>query len=233
MARNAPRGKPGRRGPQREPYDRVLIACVGERTEAQYFQELRDVWGISTANVVIVPSGLDPMGLVKLAKKKRREERRNGEDYDRIYCVFDHDDQAHFESASQAAEKAGFRLARSWPCFEFWFLLHFEYTRQPFGRSGGKSKCDNCISALKLHLPGYTKQGKGRFRELEGRLDDAMTRADQALTDAQSTKEHNPSTEVHELVRYLKSIKKAFSSREMSLNEGGVQGSSAGRFPGG
>ncbi|MCY4344019.1 MAG: RloB family protein [Gammaproteobacteria bacterium] len=207
MVRKASRGKLVRRGPQRESYDRVLIACVGERTETQYFQELRDAWGISTANVVIVPSNLDPMGLVKLARKKRREERKNGEDYDRVYCVFDHDDQAHFESASQAAEADEFRLARSWPCFEFWFLLHFEYTRQPFGRSGGKSKCDNCISALKRHLPGYAKHGKDRFRELEERLGDAMNRADRALTDAQSTEECNPSTEVHELVRYLKSIK--------------------------
>lgn len=207
MARKAPRAKLGRRGPQRKPYDRVLIACVGERTEPLYFRELAKAHGLSTANVVVVPSHLDPMGVVKLAKEKKREERSKGDDYDRVYCVFDHDDQKHFESASQAAEKAGFHLARSWPCFEFWFLLHFEYTRQPFERGGGRSKCDNCISALKRHLPGYTKQAKGRFRELEGRLDDAMTRADLALTDAQSTKEHNPSTEVHELVRYLKSIK--------------------------
>ena len=207
MARKAPRGKLERRRPQREPYDRVLIACVGERTEPLYFRELAKANGLSTANVAVVPSHLDPMGVVKLAKEKRREERRKGDDYDRIYCVFDHDDQKHFESASQAAEKARFHLARSWPCFEFWFLLHFEYTRQPFQRSEGKSKCNNCISALKRYLPSYTKQGKGKFQELEERLDDAMNHADRALRDAQSTKAHNPSTEVHELVRYLRAIK--------------------------
>ena len=207
MARKAPRGNLRRQRPQREPYDRVLIACVGERTETQYFQELRDAWGISTANVVIVPSHLDPMGLVKLAKQRKQRERRIGEDYDRIYCVFDHDDQERFEPASQVAENAGFHLARSWPCFEFWFLLHFEYTRRPFERSGGRSKCDNCISALKRHLPGYAKQGKGKFLELEERLNEATNRADQALADAKRTEERNPCTEVHELVRYLQTIK--------------------------
>ena len=209
MARKAPRGKleRRRRQPQREPYERVLIACVGERTETQYFQELRDAWAISTANVVIVPSHLDPMGLVRWAKELKQQERRNGEDYDRVYCVFDHDDQEHFESASLAAEEAKFHLARSWPCFEYWFLLHFETTRQPFGRSEGRSKCDNCVAALKRHLPNYAKQGRGKFLELRQRLDDAMNRADQALRDARSTAEYNPCTEVHELVRYLRAIK--------------------------
>ena len=207
MARRAPRAKLKRPGPQREPYDRVLIACVGECTEPLYFRELARAYGLSTANVIVEGSHLDPIGLVKLAKKMKRKEQGAGDKYDRVYCVFDHDDQPHFEPASQAARDAGIHLARSWPCFEFWFLLHFEYTRQPFQPREGKSKCDNCISALKRHLPGYAKQEQGRFRELEARLDDAMNRADRALGDARSTQEHNPSTEVHELVRYLRSIK--------------------------
>ena len=207
MARKGRRGKLRRQGPKREPYDRVLIACVGERTEPQYFRDLVDFHGLNTANVVIVPSHLDPRGLVNKAKKLKQREKKNGEDYDRIYCVFDHDDQAHFELASQAASKAGFYLARSWPCFEFWFLLHFEYTRQPFERSGGRSKCDNCVSALKRHLPDYAKQSQGKYRELRGRLEGAMNSAAQALADAQRTEERNPCTEVHELVLYLETIK--------------------------
>ncbi len=207
MARKAPRGKLERRKPRRESYDRVLIACVGERTEPQYFLDLADFYSLNTANVVVSPSHLDPRGLVNRARELKQREKKNGEDYDRVYCVFDHDDQAHFESASQAASKAGFHLARSWPCFEFWFLLHFEYTRQPFERSGGRSKCDNCISALRRHLPDYTKQGRGKFRALQDRLEEAMNHAEQAWADAQNTEEHNPSTEVHELVRYLRGIK--------------------------
>ena len=207
MARRAARGQLRRRRPKREPYDRVLIACVGGRTEPQYFQELANVHGLSTANVVVVPSHLDPMGLFKLAKKLKRQEQKIGEDCDRVFCVFDHDDQENFDSASQAVKEAGFRLTRSWPCFGFWFLLHFEYTRRPFERTEGRSKCDNCISALKRHLPHYAKQEPGKFRELEERLEGAIHRAAQALTDARKTEEHNPCTEVHELVRYLQTIK--------------------------
>ena len=42
------------------------------------------------------------------------------------------DEHAHFPTASHEAQAGGLRLARSWPCFEFWLLLHFTYHRRPY-----------------------------------------------------------------------------------------------------
>ena len=207
MLHRKPRSSPGRRGAKRKPYDRVLIVCEGTRTEPLYLRELADHYRLGTANIVIVGSGADPHTVVREAKQLRQRERRQGERYDTVYCVFDHDEHAAFDSASKDATANGLKLARSWPCFEFWLLLHFGYSRSPYTREGGRSPCDNCIRDLVVHLPGYEKATPGLFRRLEDRLMDAKRNAKRSIDDVNATGERNPSTEVHELVGYLQSIK--------------------------
>jgi len=56
-------------------------------------------------------------------------------------------------------------------------------------------------------LPRYAKAARGVFFELEDRLEEAKARAARALEDARATGAFNPSTEVHELVDYLQSLK--------------------------
>ena len=45
------------------------------------------------------------------------------------------------------------------------------------------------------------------FRRLENRLENAKRNAKRTIDDVNATGERNPSTEVHELVGYLQSIK--------------------------
>ena len=52
MAGRRPRQQLARRGPRREPYDRVLIVCEGECTEPLYFQDLTAHYRLSTANML-------------------------------------------------------------------------------------------------------------------------------------------------------------------------------------
>ena len=207
MPRRKPRNRPGRRGAKRESYDRVLIVCEGTRTEPLYFRELADHYRLGTANIVVVGSGADPHTVVREAKQLRQQEKQQGEQYDTVYCVFDHDEHAVFDVASNDAATSGLKLARSWPCFEFWLLLHFGYSRSTYTREGGRSPCDNCIRDLRRHLPEYEKAARGMFQSLEGLLEDAKRNAKQAIADVNETDERNPSTEVHELVGYLQSIK--------------------------
>ena len=57
-----------RRGPQREPYDLVLIVCEGAKTEPYYFEGLKRVWRLSNANVHVRSAGAsDPPNLVAYA----------------------------------------------------------------------------------------------------------------------------------------------------------------------
>nr|VFJ50570.1 MAG: RloB-like protein [Candidatus Kentron sp. DK] len=193
-------------------YEYVLIVCEGEKTEPDYFTELRKGYRLSAINIMIVTAdGSDPMSVVRTARRvqqKRKQQRKRP--YDRVYCVFDRDEHAHFEDASRQLEnlrKQRFYPIRSWPCFEFWLLLHFTYTRRPFERDGRQTAARNCESALRREMPHYRKGATGVFMELLPRLEAARERAARAREDAKATLENNPSTEVHELVDYLRRLR--------------------------
>ena len=202
-----PRNAVARKGPMREPYDRVLIVCEGAKTEPNYFSELADHYKLSSANIEIVGAGADPLAIVRKAKELQQKERRTGEKYDRVYCVFDRDEHARFQEASLLAQRSKLRLGRSWPCFEFWILLHFCFTRRPYSRSQGRSPAENCIRDLRQRWPGHEKASDGVFLELRDAMDDAKEHANRAKVDAERTEEPNPSTEVHRLVTYLEELK--------------------------
>lgn len=196
-----------RRITARQDYDRVLIVCEGKKSEPTYLGDLVDRYGLSTANVVVAGIGSDPRRLVATAKTLEKKERRLGESYDEVYCVFDRDQHAHFESASQEARDAKLTLARSWPCFEYWLVLHFVYHRRPYAASGNRSAAQNCVRDLKRYLPGYTKGMAGVYKNLEDRLKTAKSNAERALSDVAATGTPDPSTEVHLLVAYLQALK--------------------------
>ena len=171
-----------------------------------YLGELADHYRLSTANIKVVGRGADPKTVVRDAKEQLKSENDLGENFDEVYCVFDRDEHTTFLEASNEAEAAGLKLARSWPCFEFWLRLHFGFTRQPYAQSGGRTQAQNCGRELRGFLGGYKKAGEGVFLALADRLDAAKVNATRALNDARVTGDFNPCTEVHELVDYLQSL---------------------------
>ena len=205
MRKRGPHRNFQRRPSRRSPKARVLVVCEGERTEPLYFEAMRDRLRLNTL-VVKAAKGVDPRTLVNMASEEVRKERRNGEQFDFVYCVFDRDSHPQFDEASKTALDRGFKLARSWPCFEFWLLLHFEVVRAPYARKGSVSPCDACIHDLRKHLPDYRKGDPATFDALWHLLDDAIENATKAAADAAATCEHNPSTEVHELVVRLRNL---------------------------
>ena len=205
--RRPPRRHLKRESKTREPYDRVLIVTEGKKTEPLYFGELVSHYRLSMANIEVIGVGAGPDAVVETAKDLRNRERREGEKFDRVYCIFDRNRHPQFASASIRARHLGLRLARSWPCFEYWLLLHFEYVRRPFTGAGGRSDCDNCIRALRRHIDGYEKATPGVFLFLRNKLEAAKLNARNAKKDARSTGTDDPSTEMHELVHYLQNIK--------------------------
>ena len=195
-----------RRKHRRESYDRILVVCEGTRTEFNYFSGLVDDYRLSTVNVKVKGLGKDPRALVHEAINLQRQEQQLDEEYDTIYCVFDRDRHHHFESASEKARNSGINLARSWPCFEYWLLLHFEYSRRLY-QDASKTACENCVRDLKKFLPDYEKNTVGLFGKLIDLLDNAKQYARRALQEAKATGNPNPSTEVHLLVEYLQSLR--------------------------
>lgn len=187
--------------------DRVLVVCEGKATEPSYLKELKVCHGLNDASITVSGLGSDPLTVVRYAKRIRKREQRRGSGYDRVFCVFDRDEHSTFDQAGSEAGANGLKLARSWPCFEYWLLLHFRYSRKPYMRTGSRSPAENCIGDLLAYLPNYAKAEAGLYQVLENRLDVAKARAIRTLSESRETEEPNPSTEIHELVTYLQSLK--------------------------
>ncbi len=166
MARRKPRKFSKQKLLNRESYNRVLIVCEGAKTEPYYFVEIRNRYRLNVADVVVVNEGSAPITVVNAALDLQKRELNLGEKFDIVFCVFDRDEHATYDEACAVAKANKLKLARSWPCFEFWLLLHFGYTRKPYARSGKASPADNCVRDLKKHIPNYKKGQGGCFRIL-------------------------------------------------------------------
>lgn len=148
----------------REPYDKVLIVCEGEKTEPYYLMALRDFLKLSQANIKIDPnSNSSPKSVVKYAKKLIKENIKDP--YNCVFCVMDKDQHGDFDVAINQIKsfKSGdTKLIGivSNPCFEYWLLLHFTYTTKIFGASGDSPCVDLIKNNLKTYMKNYKKGDK-------------------------------------------------------------------------
>ncbi len=192
---------------------RFLIVCEGMKTEPYYFYEFCHYHHLRTPRVSIAPGdeGSSPDCIVGYAEKLFDEDAKLGPDrYDQVFCVIDRDKHPTYPTAIERiaklkAEGKPFVSTPSIPCFEYWLLLHFNYTRQPFQAAGKRSICDNVIRELRKQkgFEGYAKAQKNIYSLLRDRTETAITHAQRAESDAENTGQNNPSTCVHHLVREL------------------------------
>lgn len=146
---------------------RYLIICEGEKTEPQYFNEILQAHRIPSQRVKIERrNSSSPAAIVEQALLIQSSEAAQGDPYDKIYCVFDRDLHTTFDAAIDrinAVQETGTPIVAitSTPCFEFWMLLHFEYTDAPFQRTASKSIGDQAVSKLRKK-PGFEKYTKGQ-----------------------------------------------------------------------
>ncbi len=202
-----------RKQAKRSPYDKVLIVCEGEKTEPNYFRELRNFYRLNSANIKISGDcGSAPINIVEQAKELYRVEQRNSIPFDRVYCVFDKDTHESYRPALQlvksAKPKGVFYAINSVPCFEYWLLLHFCYTEKPFyGMLGAKSAGDQVLEELKKYIADYDKGNHGHFERLIDDLPQAIQYSKRALKSADACGADNPTTLVHELVEYLQELR--------------------------
>jgi len=202
-----------RRPPRRAAYEKILIVCEGEKTEPYYFEGAREHYGLSTVNVEVRgDSGSDPLSVVRFARQRYREEKDAGDAFDKVYCLFDRDSHSTYAQALDmlvaATPKETFFAIPSIPCFEYWILLHFEFSTQPFTEIPGASAGQQVLRQLKKYMPGYEKGLRTVFSDLIGQLDFAINNAKRVIWAGEQTGSDNPSTRVHELVCYLQRLKK-------------------------
>ena len=192
---------------QRQIGRRVIIACEGISTEPGYFEEIRKSKNLSKKQIILVSHvGTDPLTVVKAAieEQNAQKQRRDWGKDDRAWAVFDGDEhrQENPENWNDALQKAAgqnIRLAISNPCFEFWYLLHFQEHSAHLTRQKARE-------LLRRHLSAYEKANRLYPVPLEPLTADALQRAKFLAGRAASDKllpYTNPSTGVGDLVELL------------------------------
>ncbi|MBI3921325.1 MAG: RloB domain-containing protein [Armatimonadetes bacterium] len=199
-----------RRRAYREPRACILIVCEGEKTEPTYFEALRRELRLTPVEVEVSGEecGSAPTSVVDYALKRKQErpqEVRRGEahaDFDEIWCVMDVErisQNPNLLNALQKARDNQLAATLSNPCFEYWFLLHFEDTSKGF---------EDCTSLLryikKNYLPEYEK-GANISDCLGPRRGVALERGERHahLRGEEPVLKRNSSTDVHKLARRL------------------------------
>jgi hypothetical protein len=175
---------------------RLLVVCGADQTEPTYVRALLHEHKLPGSHVLPVKHGRDPMRVVAEAARMAA-----GEEWDEVWCVFDHDQFANAEAACGRAVEQGFQVACSNPCFEVWFLLHYRYKAAQI-RDGAAAVRE----LTRLRGKPYSK-GDDLYPGLRERQDDALDRA-QCLRDEHVSRgrleSHNPSTSVDLLVRRVR-----------------------------
>lgn len=211
MARK-PSGISERKSRTRQPNPKVLIVCEGE-TEVLYFDLMRIKYHLRSVVVVKLSGGSAAISVAESAIELNQEQidlYGPSAKYERVFCVYDVDENTTLAETKQKINKHGFTAIISDVCFEYWFILHYTYSRAPFFKKEKLSASDMCTKQLKKHIKDYKKTTiANHFDDLYLRLvDKAIPNAKKSLEDAELTNQSNPSTNVHTLILFLQNLKK-------------------------
>lgn len=175
-----------------------LVVCEGE-TEVDYLCELARSLRIHVH--ICKGDGTDPKSIVNTAKRKSKED---GVKYDKVFCVFDRDnDPSSFLEAIELCKSRKFIAIVSNPCFELWPYLHFQIRESGFGSP------QQILRALKK-LPGfenYDKDGVQIFNATIHLIDTACKRASFLVSKQHEDPKEDPFTNIHILIKRFQILK--------------------------
>lgn len=189
----------------RKQKSKILIAAEGKnKTEKTYFSNFED--GKKSYNITYARgNNTDPLKLVKMLIKEIDELKLDLQDDDVAYCIFDTDVDPNknkiIEEVIQLAKKNNIKIITSSPCFELWFLLHYDYTT-------ANMDSEEVIKRLKEYYPKYEKNINiypDIIKEIDLAIDRAKKIEKYQIDNNRriGTVEANPNTEVYKIVEYL------------------------------
>lgn len=182
-----------------------LIVCEGEKTEPNYFIKFKGDFGNVIFEIDCEGKGYNTLRVVEEAIKIRD---KNPDRYNRVWAVFDKDSfqDKDFNAAIQKAKSNDIGCAWSNEAFELWYLLHFQYRNTPMNREDYKKSIENEINK-KISGFVYTKNSTEMYDILQqyGNQAQAIENAEKLSQqyDNLNFANHNPRTQVHELVKQL------------------------------
>ena len=183
---------------------RVLVLCEDSKSCLTYLEDAARFFR-SFAVVEVAHCGrTDPKGIVEEAIRRRGS-------FEDVYCVIDEDAHESFGAALKAAANAKppIDVVASYPCYEFWLLLHFRRTRSPCRSAGKHSAGARMVKLLgaEMGMAHYNKGTSERlFESLLGRLPDARARSAAVLQEALQDGAMNPSTSIHTLIEVFERL---------------------------
>ena len=183
----------------------IFIATEGKnKTERLYFKkfnsdkvQMRFAKGGST----------DPVNMVSELLSECKDMGFDPEAGDMAYCVLDSDFSINKNNqmalADKKAKKNDLSLIVSSPCFEIWYLCHYEYSTKVFGSN------EEVIDELKKRMPQYDKNKEDMYEILLQMKDNAVENAKKLekyhLQSGKKlhTVEFMPSTEVYHIIETI------------------------------
>ncbi|MEA3392093.1 MAG: RloB family protein, partial [Candidatus Marinimicrobia bacterium] len=126
------------------------ILIVGEGVcEQIYFKQLNS---LEEFNRLCIDTKTPPHPMPTDIASRALALKREGE-YDAVWCIFDMDKEnenpENYKKALKKANDNNIYVAKVFPCFELWLLLHFNKSLKPY------SNCKNLTKDLKNEIPDY------------------------------------------------------------------------------
>lgn len=195
-----------RKKPSLKQQARILVICEDTKSSRIYLEDATRHFR-AQAEIDIVHSGKnDPLNIVAEAVRRRR-------DFDKIYCVIDRDSHEGFDQALRLANANAAQVVviASYPCYEYWLLLHFCKTSKPYAPAGKNSSGDLLIKDLRKKdgMADYAKgDSKSIFDSLVLMLPTARRHATERMVEAIDDGSLDPSTRLHELINLFEELGK-------------------------
>lgn len=198
----------GRKPGKKPPGLKVLIVTEDAKSSPSYFEFVRCRLRLTTASVEICGKecGSAPISVVDFAVRRSKELKKANNAPDRVFCVVDVDNHSTFDAAREKAAAHKFDYNVSCPCFERWYLLHFESGDRPH------PNYDSLREQLKTYLPSYDKGTFCGFEELWERLEQAIKNAERLHLSRTGDPAQKAYTDVDKVIRFLLEMKKAQGS---------------------
>lgn len=198
----------------RDERETLIIACEDRVSAPLYFKaifdDLKKNHAIATSSLVIAKhQHTDPDGVLQDLLNHP-----DYQDFDHQWIVIDRDEEKtnggghtaeNFNKAIARANSKEIKVAYANPCFEIWYLLHFEYRNTAINR-------DELVKQLELD---YQYKKNALFeRALDQKLQDDAIKHAKMLIQSRINDQgvirpatDNPSTTVHDLVFLLNKFK--------------------------
>jgi len=183
----------------------IFIATEGKnKTEKLYFKKFNS----DKVQIRFAKGGsTDPVNMVSELLSECKDMGFDPEAGDMAYCVLDSDFVASKNNqialADKKAEANDLSLIVSSPCFEIWYLCHYDYSTKAFASN------EEVIDELKKRIPQYDKNKEDMYELLRSMQDNAATNAKRLEKyNFQSGKkphtvEFMPSTEVYRIIETI------------------------------